>query len=134
MSNFDFLKQEFPELWEKATQAERFAKTDPVESCFNSRACLEVAVNWMFNNDEALEMPFRPKLSDLMYDEAFGNILKPFGNLLYEVHTIRKVGNDAVHNGKVGARQSIHLLEILFDLWALSRPIMVPMKFANRYN
>lgn len=114
MSNFDFLKQEFPELWEKASQAERFAKTDPVESCFNSRACLEVAVNWMFNNDEALVMPFRPKLSDLMYDEAFGDILKPFGNLLYEVHTIRKVGNDAVHNGKVGARQSIHLLEILF--------------------
>lgn len=114
MSNFDFLKDEFPDLWEKATRAERFAKTDPVESCFNSRLCLESAIYWMFENDEALELPFRPKLSDLMYAESFGNILKPFSNLLYEVHTIRKVGNDAVHNGKMGVRQSIHLLEILF--------------------
>ncbi|MFT7381202.1 MAG: type I restriction enzyme R subunit [Roseivirga sp.] len=114
MSNFDFLKHEFPDLWERATKAEQYALIDPVASCFNSRACLEIGVRWMFEHDDALQMPYQPKLADLMYDESFGQIIKPFGSLLNEIHLIRKVGNDAVHNGKINSNKSVHLLQCLF--------------------
>jgi len=114
MSNFQFISSEFPAVAEKAKKAEAFALTSPVESCFNSRAALELGVNWMYENDADLQWPYDKKLASLMHEQDFKEIFDPYGNLFQEIHLIRKIGNSAVHNQKVKPEDSVHLLKCLF--------------------
>jgi type I restriction enzyme, R subunit len=114
MSNFQFILSDFPELGSIAQKAEKFALTSPVESCFNSRAALEMGVNWMFENDGELHWPYDTKLANLMHDPFFKEIFEPYGDLYQELHLIRKVGNNAVHQHKVKANDAVHLLKCLF--------------------
>ncbi|MDG1276925.1 MAG: DEAD/DEAH box helicase family protein [Algoriphagus sp.] len=114
MSNFQFISTEFPEIADRAIKAEAFALTSPVESCFNARAALELGVNWMYENDADLEWPYDKKLASLMHEAGFKEIFDPYGNLFHELHLIRKIGNNAVHNQKVKPEDSVHLLKCLF--------------------
>ena len=114
MSNFQFIAPEFPEIAEKARKAEHFALTSPVESCFNARAALELGVNWMYENDAELHWPFDKNLSSLMFEPSFREIFHPYGNLIRELHLIRKIGNSAVHNEKIKPENAVHLLKCLF--------------------
>ncbi|MEX2566010.1 MAG: DUF4145 domain-containing protein, partial [Cyclobacteriaceae bacterium] len=114
MSNFQFIATEFPEIAERARKAEAFALTSPVESCFNTRAALEWGVNWMYENDADLEWPFDKKLASLMHEPGFKEIFDPYGNLFRELHLMRRVGNNAVHNQKVKPEDAVHLLKCLF--------------------
>ncbi|NVJ48359.1 MAG: DEAD/DEAH box helicase family protein [Cytophagia bacterium] len=114
MSNFQFITSDFPRVAEKAKKAEQFALTSPVESCFNARAALELAVNWMYENDAELELPYDTKLASLMYEPSFKEIFAPYGNLFQELHLIRKIGNNAVHNQRVKPDDAVHLLKCLF--------------------
>lgn len=114
MTNFQFISTEFPEIADRAIKAEQFALTSPVESCFNARAALELGVNWMFENDAELEWPYDKKLASLMYESGFKEIFDSYGNLYRELHLIRRIGNNAVHNQRVKQEDSIHLLKCLF--------------------
>lgn len=114
MSNFLFISTEFPEVADRAIKAEQFALTSPVESCFNARAALELGVNWMYENDADLEWPFDKKLASLMHESGFKEIFDSYGSLYRELHLIRRIGNNAVHNQRVKQEDSIHLLKCLF--------------------
>lgn len=114
MSNFQFISTEFPEIADRAIKAEQFALTSPVESCFNARAALELGVNWMYENDADLEWPFDKKLASLMHEPRFKEIFDSYGNLYRELHLIRRIGNNAVHNQRIKQEDSIHLLKCLF--------------------
>lgn len=114
MSNFQFISTEFPEIANRAIKAEQFALTSPVESCFNARAALELGVNWMFENDADLEWPFDKKLASLMHEPGFKEIFDSYGDLYRELHLIRRIGNNAVHNQRIKQEDSIHLLKCLF--------------------
>lgn len=114
MSNFQFISAEFPELAERAIKAEQFALTSPVESCFNARAALELGVNWMYENDADLEWPYDTKLASLMHETRFKEIFDPYNNLFQEIHLIRRIGNNAVHNQRIKPEDSVHLLKCLF--------------------
>lgn len=114
MSNFQFILTDFPEIADRAIKAESFALTSPVESCFNARAALELGVNWMYENDADLEWPYDKKLASLMHESDFQGIFDPYGNLFQELHLIRKIGNNAVHNQRVKPEDSVHLLKCLF--------------------
>jgi len=118
MSNFHFIASDFPELAERAIKAEQFALTSPVESCFNARAALELGVNWMYENDADLEWPYDTKLASLMHEPRFKEIFDPYGNLFWELHLIRKIGNNAVHNHKIKSDDAVHLLKCLFRFTA----------------
>ncbi|WP_194777142.1 DEAD/DEAH box helicase family protein [Pararhodonellum marinum] len=113
MSNFQFLT-EFPEIADRAKKAEQFALTSPVESCFNARAALELGVNWMYGNDADLEWPFDKNLASLMHEVGFKEIFDSYGNLYQELHLIRRIGNNAVHNQRVKPEDSVHLLKCFF--------------------
>ena len=54
MSNFDFLRAEWPELFAEAVLAERNAFADPRISCFYARRTLELAVAWLYAADATL--------------------------------------------------------------------------------
>ena len=59
MSNFTFLKTEWPGLCESAVRAEALAMGDARAACFNARRTLELAVVWLFKNDSALRLPYQ---------------------------------------------------------------------------
>lgn len=65
MSNFDFLKNEWPEFFQWAAKAEKLVITDPRTSLTYARMALEVDVNWMYSNDPALKKPYNATLKSL---------------------------------------------------------------------
>jgi len=111
-SNFQFLKNEFATFYDRAHKAELSVITDPRASLFYARMALEVAVNWMFVNDEELELPYDKSLHSLLLDQTFK---EQFNHSLYgELHLIKKVGNLAAHNNPVSDVESHTIIEHLF--------------------
>lgn len=103
-SNFQFLQQEWPELFQRAEKAEQLMITDPRTSLTYGRMALELAVNWMYSNDVELELPYDSSLNSLMKNYDFRN---QFPSKLYnEIDLIRKVGNLAIHNKPVSGIDS----------------------------
>jgi type I restriction enzyme R subunit len=98
-SNFQFLENEWAAFHERSVKAEQWVKTDPRTSLTYARMALELAVNWMFNNDEELTLPYDTSLNSLMKQRAFQ---EQFPHKLYnEIDLIRKTGNLAIHNKSV---------------------------------
>ncbi len=56
-SNFSFLRDQFPQLYEHAAQAEGLVFSNPRASCFYSRFVLEQMVCWLYENDPYLQLP-----------------------------------------------------------------------------
>ena len=63
MSNFIFLKAEWPELHDAATTAEGLAYPDARAACFYTRRALELAVAWLYQHDRTLTLPYQDHLS-----------------------------------------------------------------------
>ncbi|HZQ45706.1 MAG TPA: hypothetical protein VFC07_01735 [Verrucomicrobiae bacterium] len=56
MSNFLFLKTEWPDLHDAATRAEALAHPDPRTACFYARRGLELIVHWLYKHDASLRL------------------------------------------------------------------------------
>jgi type I restriction enzyme R subunit len=111
-TNFHFLATEFKVFYDRAHRAELSVITDPRASLFYARMALEVAVNWMFVNDEELELPYDKSLHSLLLDQTFK---EQFNHSLYgELHLIKKTGNLAAHNNPVNDVDSSTIIEHLF--------------------
>jgi type I restriction enzyme, R subunit len=111
-SNFYFLENEWPEFFQRAAKAEKLLITDPRTSLTYARMALELAVNWMYNNDQELEKPYSTNLSAFMMDYQFKN---QFTNKLYrDIDLIRHIGNLAIHNKPVTAVDSEKVITNLF--------------------
>ncbi len=98
MSNFTFLKTEWTELYASARQAENLIRNDARSSCFYARRTLELAIEWLYQHDGALQRPYDNNLSALIYEPSFKNILS--GDLFLKVKNIKDDGNLAVHGRK----------------------------------
>ena len=59
---------------------------------------MEFAIKWMYSVDGSLVMPYQDTLVSLMSTEEFRDIVDP--NLWRRLDFIRRVGNNAAHNGK----------------------------------
>ncbi|ASK28810.1 restriction endonuclease [Chryseobacterium sp. T16E-39] len=111
-TNFHFLSTEWPEFFDLCIKAEKFTITDPRTSLTIARSALELAVNWMFSNDEELDLPFDTSLNSLIKQKSFQD---QFQNKFYtEIDLIRKVGNLAIHNKKVSDYDSRSVIVHLF--------------------
>ncbi len=71
MSNFLFLKSEFPAVFESATKAESLAIPDPRTACFYARRALELAVSWAYKFDSGLKLPYQDNISALIHEPTF---------------------------------------------------------------
>ncbi|KAF0178575.1 MAG: type I restriction enzyme R subunit [Limisphaerales bacterium] len=71
MSNFAFLKAEWPDLHEAAGQAEALAFQDARAACCYARHTLELAVHWLYKHDSALKLPYQEHLSALIHEPTF---------------------------------------------------------------
>ena len=62
VSNFAFLQAEWPFLHDEAVHAEQSALTDPRAACFYARRTLELALDWLYQADDTLRLPYRDDL------------------------------------------------------------------------
>ena len=100
MTNFDFLKKEpqFDSFADVAISAEKILHIDIEASVINCRRAMEFAIKWMYSVDGSLVMPYQDTLVSLMNTEEFRDIVDP--DLWKRMDFIRRVGNNAAHNGK----------------------------------
>jgi len=104
MSNFIFLKADFPELYADAVEAEQLVFISPKASAVLSRSVLENTVNWLYENDRKLERPWRADLSTLMHGDEFRAL---FNRTMFgEMNLVRKIGNAAAHPKSTGKKFS----------------------------
>lgn len=100
MTNFDFLKKEpqFDSFADVAISAEKILHIDMEASVINCRRAMEFAIKWMYSVDGSLVMPYQDTLVSLMSTEEFRDIVD--SDLWRRLDFIRRVGNNAAHNGK----------------------------------
>ena len=94
MSNFQFLHEEWPAIFREAYEAEQLTLTSPKASAIIARSALEKGVEWLYQNDGELEWPYDTKLSSLIHEQCFREIIKP--SMFREINLIRLTGNNAV--------------------------------------
>lgn len=115
MSNFGFLKDEWPDVHESAARAESLAFPDPRTACFYARRSLELAVYWAYKHDPGLKLPYTDNLAALIHAPAFRNaagdavlakakVIKDLGNLA--VHSHRKLREE---DGLAAVRELFHV-------------------------
>ena len=112
MSNFEFLKNEFPELHREAVEAEKYAVKTPRYSALQSRIVLELGLNWLYDNDKELIRPYDTTVSALLHHPSFKNSIKP--SLFKELNLTRKLGNNAAHGKRVLQKEAFISLRNVF--------------------
>lgn len=113
-SNFDFVRNDFPELYNEAMEAEKYIHTAPKYAALQCRIVLELSINWLYDNDPDYERPYDTTLAALMYHESFKYDIK--GSLLNELTLVRKIGNSAAHGDKIREIQALVSLRSVFRL------------------
>ncbi len=114
-SNFDFLPNRYPNLYEHASHAESLVYTAPRASCFYTRFTLEQAVHWLYENDPYLKLPYDNTLAALIHEQTFQDNLKP--GLFPKIRAIHKMGNIAVHDStSITERDALNLVQELFHV------------------
>ena len=76
-TNFDFLakNKEFLSFARQAIEAERSLTISPATAAILSRRALELAVRWVYINENALHLPYRDNLSSLIMKTVFNGLL-----------------------------------------------------------
>lgn len=95
ISNFTFIKADFPELHADVIEAEKLVFISSKASAVLSRSVLENAVNWLYENERTLERPWRADLSTLMHGDEFRSLFN--STMFGELNLVRKIGNAAAH-------------------------------------
>ncbi len=115
MTNFGFLKTEWPELHTSAVRVESFALTDPRAACFYARRTLELTVNWLYAHDPTLSLPYDDTLSALIHDPSFRRLVPQ--EVFQKTRVVKDLGNEAVHSNRiVETRDSEQATKELFHI------------------
>ncbi|MFW6195235.1 MAG: DEAD/DEAH box helicase family protein [Chloroflexota bacterium] len=113
MSNFAFLRTEWPELHEAAAKAEELGRPDPRAACFYARRTLELAIRWVYQNDAALKLPYQDHLNALIHEPTFKEVAgQP---IFVKARLLKDLGNQAVHKARpVREQDSVTAIRELF--------------------
>lgn len=98
MSNFVFLRAEWPDVHEAARKAEAAVKADPRTACFYARRALELAARWTFKADASLKIPYQDNLSALIHEPTFKTTAGP--DIFNKARVISRIGNRAVRSSR----------------------------------
>lgn len=112
MSNFQFLRTQWPTLYREARDAEKLVRITPKAAAVNCRIALEKGVNWLYDNAYELERPYDTTLSNLIHQPAFKNLLS-YG-IFHEINLIRRFGNNGAHGKSVSRDEAIAAIKYLF--------------------
>lgn len=112
-TNFTFLKDEWSEVYDSVLKAESNVSSDPRTACFYARHTLEIAVEWMYQFDGSLSVPYDTTLYGLTSDRTFrANMPNP---VFLKIGYVRKASNKAVHDkANVPERDALQVVSDLF--------------------
>ncbi|MFB7877093.1 DEAD/DEAH box helicase family protein [Nocardia sp. NPDC056064] len=115
MSNFEFLRAEWPSLFTEAIRAERAGIADPRVACIAARRTMELAVGWLYDAEATLKKPFHNDLKGKISEATMVALVGT--DRRAKMDLIRTVGNDAVHGTKpISDKTSLPLLRELFQV------------------
>lgn len=121
MSNFAFIRDEWPEVWDAAMRAEAMYTIDPQVACWLSRLAGERLTDRIY---DAAGLPPSPDTSFLgrtTTEDFRHEVGRMIGD---KIHLIRKVGNSATHGSKrISRDQAEGVVTELFHvvIWAAQR-------------
>src|SRR5688572_7817333 len=98
LSQFAFLRQEWPGVFEAAAKAESTVYPDPRAACFYARRALESAVQWLYKHDSTFKLPYQDHLSALVHEPTFRRAVGPA--IFAKIKVVKDLGNLAVHSHK----------------------------------
>ena len=105
MNNFDFLlnNKNFSDFSSACIEAEKAMSISPANCAILSRRALELAVKWLYANDDYLKLPYQDNLSSLIHSRSFLELVDfEMPNLL---KYIVKLGNNSVHTNTMITRE-----------------------------
>ncbi|CCH89530.1 Type III restriction enzyme, restriction (R) subunit [Modestobacter italicus] len=130
MSNFYFVKEEWPSIHADCTRAEGHLGSDPRSACFYARRAAEQLVGLIYDVD-GLTTPYRDDLAARVNEPAFQRRVGV--GIGQKLNLIRKLGNRAVHDTQpIPARAAVDVLRELHHVvvWTAFRystnPAAVP--------
>ncbi|SDM10664.1 type I restriction enzyme, R subunit [Geodermatophilus siccatus] len=130
MSNFEFVRQEWPEIHNDCRRAEGYLASDPRSACFYARRAAEQVVGLIYDVD-GLPIPYKDDLSARTNEPAFQRRVGV--GIGQKLNLIRKLGNRAVHDVQpIPARAAVDVLRELHHVvvWTAFRystnPAAVP--------
>ncbi len=112
MSNFEYLKEQFPNISRSATKAEQQVLISPEASAVLGRSALEQAVIWMYENELSLSFPYKDTLSSLIHERSFRDIIGY--SLFQEIRLIKDIGNNGAHGKRVSSYEATSSIKNLF--------------------
>jgi len=56
LTQFSFIKAEWPSIFVQAAKAETYALSDPRAACFYARLALEMVVEWLYDHEQSLRL------------------------------------------------------------------------------
>jgi type I restriction enzyme R subunit len=115
VSQFSFLRIEWPAVYDAAGRAEASVHTDPRTACFYARRALELAVAWAYKYDPALKLPYQDNLAALIHDPSFKQTA---GEAVFsKARVIVTLGNRAVHSHRaIPADDAVAAVRELFHV------------------
>jgi len=114
--NFEFLKKDSKKytFCEACIEAEKSLVVSPATTAILTRRALELAVKWVYSNDDYLHIPYNDGISSLVHDVFFKEIIDP--KIFDKLNYIIKLGNIAVHtNSNIKKYDVIIALRNLFE-------------------
>jgi type I restriction enzyme, R subunit len=115
MSQFGFLKPEWPDLFAEAARAESLVRADPRAATFYMRRTLERTLAWLYKADQRLKLPYQDNLAALIHEPTFPAVVgQP---IFFKARYLKDLGNRAVHkeqdfpeaDARAGIRELFHL-------------------------
>ncbi|WP_448609436.1 DEAD/DEAH box helicase family protein [Geodermatophilus sp. URMC 60] len=126
MSNFGFLRAEWPAVAADCVRAESYLAADPRSACFYARRAVEQLVGHIYAVD-GLQTPYRDDLAARIADPAFARKV-PLG-ITNKLTLIRKLGNTAVHDQRpIPPQAALDAVRELFHVvvWTAQRYSRAP--------
>jgi len=130
MSNFDFLKATWPELFKECSLAESYLANDPRSTCIYARRVTEMLVEHIFEV-AALPDSYVSDLAARVNHPEFKSLAG--NNVTFRLNAIRKFGNTAAHGTTpISKATALQVLKDLYSVvkWAMfhfsTHPELVP--------
>ena len=119
LNNFEFLKgkKEFESFSRACVEAEEAILISPSNCAMSCRRALELSVKWLYSFDRDLKLPYQDKLSSLIHDPSFKNIVDE--ELISLMKYIVRLGNASIHtNINISREEAIVSLHNLYQVVA----------------
>lgn len=105
MSQFEFIKAEWPQIYVQAVKAENYARADARAACVMARLSLEMMVTWVYDHDGKLQRPYDTTLSALIGEPSFKRLA---GHIAQKAYLIKNNGNKAAHGtGRIAEDKAV---------------------------